>query len=208
MRKQQVSDSTFPPLTAVALAQVTQHLHDMGRFLAAAYSNGQGRICSWSVSPLSPRPPLDTPQRKCCNEDIHAIAKKQLLQADALLPSKQEAGPSRLTQTAAAVAAAAVLSRSISSGRIEGNAGELHWTVWGGRYTSFNILCRHAKPSPPQLCMAQDLTCSARLSTAWHRQCDSLCVSTAWHIFSTACCSTASTVCHELCEHNMALCIT
>ena len=126
-----------------------------------------------------------------CNEDIRAIAKKQLLQADALLPLKQKAGPSRPPQTAAA---AAVLSRSISSGRIEGKARELHWTVWGGRYMSSNSLSRHAFPLPPPLCMAHGLTCSARLSTAWHRQWGSLCVSSAWHMPAQ----------HGTCHHSMA----
>lgn len=134
VRKQQVSDSTFPPLMAVALAQVTQQLHGLGRFLAAGYTAGKAGPAAGQVSPLSPRPPLNTPQRKRlrCNEDTRAIAKKQLLQADARLTSNQQAGPSRPTQTAAAV-----LSRSISSGRVEvypGKAGELRWTAWGGRY--------------------------------------------------------------------------
>ena len=43
MRKQQVSDATFPPLIAVALAQVSQQLHVLGQFLAAGYSRNAKR---------------------------------------------------------------------------------------------------------------------------------------------------------------------
>lgn len=134
VRKQQVSDATFPPLMAVALAQVTQQRHGLGRFLAAGYCAGKAGPAAGQVSPFSsPRAPLDTPQRKRlrCHEDSRAIAKKQLQQADARLTSNQEAGPSRPTQTAAAV-----LSASISSGMTvvyPGKSGELRWTAWGGR---------------------------------------------------------------------------
>ena len=58
MRKQQVSDSTFPPLTAVALAQVTQQLHGLGRFLATAYSDGKAESAAGQSAPSAQDPPL------------------------------------------------------------------------------------------------------------------------------------------------------
>ena len=113
MRKQQMSDATFPPLMAIALAQCTQQLHGLARFLAAGHSSAKRGLAAGQFSPSSsPRAVINTPQRKQvqARQDARAIAKKQLEKAGQRLGSL-DAGPSRPNQTAAAV-----LTRPVTNG--------------------------------------------------------------------------------------------
>ncbi len=65
VRKQQLSDASFPPLAAIALAQLSQQMHGSGQSLAAGYSNARAVLAGGLLSPVSsPRQPVDTPQRQ------------------------------------------------------------------------------------------------------------------------------------------------
>lgn len=138
VHKRQLSDAAFAPLMAVAMAQLSQQVYGLGKYLAASYKYAKPLAGAGPLSPLSkPKMPENSPQRRQQQRHVTAdrAAKRQLMDAGERLGNQQgSASASGQPAHPALVGAQATMSMNMGRQVVQpGKDGEVQWVSWKGR---------------------------------------------------------------------------